>query len=192
MILASGSPQRRAILEQLGVVFTVMVPNVEELALGEPEAVVLENARRKARAAAGGPNNKQHTGNGEAILGVDTIVALDGRIYGKPVDREAAAATLRTLGGRSHNVHSGVCVIEHGQERTAAALTRVVFRPLSERTLAWYLNTGEWRGRAGGYAIQGRGAALVGSIEGDYLNVVGLPVSTLLDLLPSAIFPAIS
>jgi septum formation protein len=192
VILASGSPQRRAILEQLGVAFTVIVPDVEELAVGEPRAVVLENARRKAGAVAGGTNDAQLAGSCETVLGVDTIVTLEDRIYGKPADREEAAATLRTLGGRTHDVLSGVCVIENGREQTAAALTRVVFRPLSDRTLAWYLDTDEWRGRAGGYAIQGRGAALVDSIEGDYLNVVGLPVATLIDLLPSAIFPAIS
>ncbi len=192
MILASGSPQRAAILEQLGVAFTVIVPDVDELAVGEPETVVLENARRKACAVAGGTNSTNLSGNPLTVLGVDTIVALDHRIYGKPVDREGAAATLRTLAGRSHLVLSGVCVIEDGQARTASALTRVAFRPLSERTLAWYLDTDEWRGRAGGYAIQGRGAALVASIEGDYLNVVGLPVATLIDLLPSVIFPAIS
>ncbi len=184
MILASGSPQRRAILEQLGIAFTVVVPDVDELTSGPPEEVVLENAHRKAACRCCGASGP--ASNAEAVLGVDTIVALGSEIYGKPDDREAAAATLQALGGRSHRVLSGVCVIEDGRTRTAAAVTTVNFRPLDERTLAWYLDTGEWRGRAGGYAIQGRGAALVDSIEGDYLNVVGLPVATLLDLLPSA------
>ena len=188
MILASGSPQRRAILEQLGVAFTVVVPEVAELSSGPPEEVVLENAHRKAVAVATG---QRASGNAEAVLGVDTIVALGAEIYGKPADREAAAATLQALGGRSHRVLSGVCVIEDGRARTAAAVTTVSFRPLDARTLAWYLDTGEWRGRAGGYAIQGYGAALVDSIEGDYLNVVGLPVTTLLDLLPNLLFPAV-
>jgi nucleoside triphosphate pyrophosphatase len=188
VILASGSPQRRAILEQLGVAFTVVVPEVAELSSGPPEEVVLENAHRKAVAVATG---QRASGNAEAVLGVDTIVALGAEIYGKPADREAAAATLQALGGRSHRVLSGVCVIEDGRARTAAAVTTVSFRPLDARTLAWYLDTGEWRGRAGGYAIQGHGAALVDSIEGDYLNVVGLPVTTLLDLLPNLLFPAV-
>ena len=205
MILASGSPQRRAILEQLGISFTVVVPDVDELTSGPPEEVVVENAHRKASAVAtgldpahlsgntesAGPRGQRASKTTEAVLGVDTVVALGSVIYGKPGDRETAAATLQALGGRSHRVLSGVCVIEDGRARTAAAVTTVNFRPLDECTLAWYLDTGEWRGRAGGYAIQGRGAALVDSIEGDYLNVVGLPVATLLDLLPSALFPAV-
>lgn len=199
MILASGSPQRRAILEQLGVAFRVVVTGVDELEAGPPEEIAVENARRKASAAATreavGVTGGQAGGNrftAETVLGVDTLVALDGRIYGKPTDREDAVMTLRELAGRSHRVVSGVCVIENGETRTAAAVTQVHFRPLPEAVLAWYVETGEWQGRAGGYAIQGRGAALVRSIEGDYLNVVGLPVATLLELLPSLLFPAIS
>jgi septum formation protein len=192
LILASGSPQRRAILEQLGIAFDVVVPDVEELTTGHPEELVLENAYRKASIVAAGLVPATHGDNAEAVLGVDTIVALGDEVYGKPVDREDAAATLRALGGRSHRVLSGVCVIEQGLARTAAAVTTVHFRSLSEQTLGWYLDTDEWQGRAGGYAIQGRGAALVDSIEGDYLNVVGLPVGTLVDLLPSVLFPAIS
>lgn len=190
MILASGSPQRRAILEQLGVAFSVVVTGVDELTEGPPEQVAVENAFRKARAA-----RAPGTGDGDQpagpVLGVDTIVALDGRLYGKPVDRPEAAATLRALGGRTHRVVSGIALIEDGHERSALATTQVTFRPISEPALDWYLDTGEWRGRAGGYAIQGHGAALVESIEGDYLNVVGLPVATLLDLLPSLLFSAI-
>ena len=203
MILASGSPQRRAILEQLGVSFTVVVPEVEELTAGTPEQVAIENAQRKASAIAtgqrasgktesSGPLGPPASNDGEAVLGVDTLVALDGRLYGKPADRGEAAATLRALAGRSHRVVSGVCVIEGGRERIAAAVTEVRFRQLDDAALAWYLETSEWRGRAGGYAIQGRGAALVDSIDGDYLNVVGLPVATLLGLLPSLLFPAVS
>jgi septum formation protein len=186
LILASGSPQRRAILEQLGVSFQVVVTGVEELESGAPDEVALENARRKARAAAG-----PRAGSGGVVLGVDTVVALDGRLYGKPADPVEASATLRALSGRSHRVISGVCVVEGDRERAAAAVTHVRFRPLSESAIDWYLETQEWQGRAGGYAIQGRGAALVESIDGDYLNVVGLPVATLLGLLPSLLFPAI-
>ncbi len=189
MILASGSPQRRAILEQLGVAFEVVVTGVDELTEGPPEEIAVENARRKGMAvaaAAAGP-----LASSSVILGVDTLVALDGRIYGKPCDREDAMATLGALAGRSHRVVSGICVIDDGAARTATAVTEVSFRPLSTAALDWYVNTGEWQGRAGGYAIQGRGAALVESIYGDYLNVVGLPVATLLDLLPSLLFPAI-
>lgn len=122
------------------------------------------------------------------MLGVDTIVVLDGGVFGKPADAAEARATLAALAGRSHTVLSGVCVVEPGgaaAPRTALASTRVRFRALDAATLDWYVGTGEWEGRAGGYAIQGRGAALVGAIEGDYLNVVGLPVPALLDLLPA-------
>ena len=120
------------------------------------------------------------------MLGVDTVVALGDALYGKPADRDQAEATLRALSGAVHRVLSGVCLIDgaSARARTAVATTRVSFRALDEPTLAWYVDAGEWRGRAGGYAIQGRGAALVASIEGDYLNVVGLPVATLLELEP--------
>ncbi len=179
LILASRSPQRRAILEQIGVPFTVRPADVEELDTGPPEEVVLENAYRKAiRIARGvGPGDPP-------VLGVDTVVSLGSRIYGQPRDESDAAAMLRALGGERHRVLSGVCVIDAGRVRSAAAITTVQFGPVDEARLRWYLATGEWRGRAGGYAIQGAGAALVQGIEGDYLNVVGLPVSTLLELLP--------
>ena len=174
MILASRSPQRRAILQQLGVAFDVVVSDAEELADGDPVAVAVENARRKARAVeAAAP-----------VLGVDTVVVLDGAIYGKPADAGEARATLARLAGRTHEVVSGIAVAEGAAVRTASATTRVTFRALDAATLDWYLATDEWRERAGGYAIQGRGAALVAGIEGDYLNVVGLPVAALLELLP--------
>ncbi len=173
MILASRSPQRRAILEQLGVSFEVVVPDVPELEAGPPEVAALENARRKALAVPGA-----------TVLGVDTVVALDGLIYGKPADEAEAWATLRALSGRVHTVHSGVCVARDGEVRTALASTDVEFRELDEALLEWYVRGGEWRERAGGYAIQGYGAALVARIHGDYSNVVGLPVPTLLELLP--------
>lgn len=118
------------------------------------------------------------------MLGVDTIVALGARIYGKPADVEDARATLQALAAGRHLVLSGVCLVENGKARTAVASTVVEFRAIKAPLLRWYLECEEWRGRAGAYAIQGRGAALVSRIEGDYLNVVGLPVSTLLQLLP--------
>jgi septum formation protein len=179
LILASGSPQRRAILEQLGVEFRVEVPDVEELAEGEPRRVVRENALRKARAV---------DAPGERVLGSDTAVVLDGRVLGKPVDEREAETFLRRLSGRTHEVMSGIAVREPGGvERSDVAVTRVRFRLLEQPELDWYLATGEWRGRAGGYAIQGRGAALVEEIEGDFWNVVGLPVAALLRLAPDLI-----
>ncbi|HEU0023267.1 MAG TPA: Maf family protein [Thermoleophilaceae bacterium] len=173
LVLASGSPQRRAILEQLGVDFRVQVTGVEELTGGDPRQVVAENARRKARAA-----------DGERVLGVDTAVVLDGRTLGKPDHAAQAASFLGDLSGRSHEVMSGIVLCDGPDERGEVVVTRVRFRELGRRELDWYLASGEWRERAGGYAIQGRGAALVEEIEGDYWNVVGLPVPALLRLAP--------
>ena len=178
LILASGSPQRRAILRQLGVAFSVQVAGVDELESGPPGEVAAENAYRKAAAiAASAPS-------GGLILGVDTIVALGARIYGKPVDDSAARATLAALSGRRHAVISGLCLISEDRVRTGLATTMVEFRRLENALIDWYVATGEWRERAGGYAIQGRGVALVAGIEGDYSNVVGLPVASLLALAP--------
>jgi septum formation protein len=193
LVLASRSPQRRAILEQLGVEFSVVVPDaVQELESGPPHEVALENAYRKATAVTDGGRGAADGGRAPAdggrpparVLGVDTIVAVGTRLYGKPVDADAARATLQALSGRAHAVISGVCVLVDGTPRTAAAQTVVEFRALDERLIDWYVASGEWRERAGGYAIQGRGAALVKRIDGDYSNVVGLPVTTLLELAP--------
>ncbi len=177
LVLASRSPQRRAILDQLGIVFEIVVPDVEELEHGAPDEIALENARRKAERVVDARDEA-------VVLGVDTVVALDGRIYGKPADDEEAHATLRALAGRVHTVVSGVCVLGEGAARTAVCRTEVEFRNVDADLLEWYVASGEWRERAGGYAIQGRGAALVARIDGDYSNVVGLPVTTLMGLLP--------
>jgi septum formation protein len=201
LVLASRSPQRRAILQQLGVAFDVVVSDAEELLAGsDPVSVAVENASRKAQAVwrAGPVTRRGDSASGvaessspapparsaSAVLGVDTVVVLDGVIYGKPAGIAEARATLEQLAGRVHEVVSGIAVVEDGDVRTASAITRVTFRDLNAATLDWYLATNEWQERAGGYAIQGRGAALVAGIEGDYLNVVGLPVSVLLELLP--------
>jgi septum formation protein len=112
------------------------------------------------------------------------VVCLGERIYGKPADAEQARATLHALSGQVHSVIGGICLIEATGPRTATASTLVEFQPLGAGLIDWYVSSGEWRERAGGYAIQGRGAALVRRIEGDYLNVVGLPLSTLLELAP--------
>jgi len=176
LTLASRSPQRRAILEQLGIDFSVAVPDVEELTGGDPEAMVVQNARRKANSVAG-----------DHVLGVDTAVVLGGRVFGKPTDEAQAQSFLSALSGRSHEVWSGIALVGGRRERTAASVTRVRFRALDAADLDWYLATEEWRGRAGGYAIQARGAALVEAIEGDYLNVVGLPVSELARLAPQLV-----
>jgi septum formation protein len=144
---------------------------------GAPRAVAAENALRKALAAAGTEE--------EVVLGVDTVVATELDIWGKPADAEAARETLRRLSGRTHDVVSGLALVE-GESvcHAITAVTKVTFRRLDEDLLGWYVATGEWRQRAGGYAIQGRGAALVTGIAGDYLNVVGLPVAALVDAWP--------
>jgi septum formation protein len=182
LILASASPQRRAILEQIGVAFDVRVPEVQELSDGPPAEVVLENAYRKAAAVAARRGEA-----GPPVLGVDTIVSLGARIFGKPRDRAHAGEMLTTLAGQRHVVFSGLCLIDGERTRTAAAETVVEFRPLDPAAIDAYVRAGEWQGRAGAYAIQGRGATLVRRIEGDYLNVVGLPVAALLDLAPDLI-----
>jgi septum formation protein len=178
LILASASPQRRAILEQIGVAFEVRAPSVEELSEGPAAEVALENAYRKAAAIA--PAQLP-------VLGVDTVVSLGAQIFGKPRDAAHAAEMLTALAGVRHVVISGVCLIHGDRVRTASAQTVVEFRALDRAAIDAYVGVGEWEGRAGAYAIQGRGAALVARIEGDYLNVVGLPVPTLLDLAPQLI-----
>jgi septum formation protein len=191
LVLASASPQRRAILERLGVAFTVRPTHVAEIEQGEPEEVVAQNALRKARAAretlacAAVQGDEGEAGHeGEMVLGCDTLVALDGRIYGKPADETDARATLRMLSGATHNVFSGLALLSEGREQVALARTQVQFREYDERLIDWYVARGEWHGRAGGYAIQGAGAVLVREIHGDYENVVGLPLATLLDMCP--------
>jgi septum formation protein len=182
LVLASASPQRRAILERLGVSFTVRATDVEEIEQGEPEQVVVENALLKARAA--------HTaGAQEAVLGVDTLVALGTRIYGKPANEHMARDTLAALCAETHTVVSGIALLRGDREQVGLARTEVVFRQCSEELIDWYVASGEWRGRAGGYAIQGIGAVLVCEIRGDYENVVGLPVAKLMDMAPE-LFPA--
>jgi septum formation protein len=182
-VLASGSPQRRELLARLGVPFTIRVPEAAELEHGsDPAAVALENALRKARAGL-------VPSAAEAVLGCDTIVVLDGTIYGKPADEAQARATIGALGGRTHEVISGVALLlghaEGIEERTALARSRVTFKALDEALLDWYVSTGEWRGRSGGYAIQGRtGARLALGVEGELENVVGLPLRTVRELVP--------
>jgi septum formation protein len=175
LILASRSPRRKAILEQLGVAFRVQVPGVDEEVSGDPRAVVVENALRKARAA---------VAPGERVLAADTEVVIDGEVLGKPADEAAARQLLSRLSGRDHEVMTGLAVREDESERTAVAVTRVRFRELAPADVDWYVGSGEWEGVAGGYMIQGKGAALVESIDGDYWNVVGLPVAELLRLVP--------
>lgn len=178
LILASGSPQRAAILGQLGVPFEARPTHAEERTEGSPRALVADNALRKARAA-----------GGDLVLGADTAVALGGRIFGKPADASEARKGLTDLSGATHEVWTGVALRIGVEERTAEARTEVAFRRLTQVDIDAYVVTGEWRGRAGGYAIQGLGATLVERIEGDYFNVVGLPVAALVALAPEVFAP---
>jgi septum formation protein len=181
LVLASASPQRRAILEQLGIEFEVVPAIVRERDAGSPAELVCENALMKARAVTA------DLGRERTVLGVDTEVVLDGRVHGKAVDEQAAREQLERLSGRTHEVWSGIALLTESDDRSLAVCTTVAFRELSEGLIDWYLESEEWRGRAGAYAIQGRGAALVEQIDGDYWNVVGLPVAKLLELAPELI-----
>lgn len=174
--LASTSPQRRAILEQLRIPFEVVAPSYVEHDPPSPEPAEL------VRTHAQGKSRSVHTEEG-LTLGVDTAVILDGRVYGKPAGRENAEQMLRELSGRTHAVISGLCLLAPGLEQVEHEITEVAFRTLSPEMVASYLESGEWEGRAGAYAIQGLGGRLVERIEGDYLNVVGLPGALLVTLL---------
>lgn len=178
LVLASASPQRRAILERLNVSFTVRPTGVAEREQGPGAEVALGNALAKADAASR-PDVQ------EAVLGVDTIVELDGVLYGKPADEAQARRTLGALSGATHTVHSGVALLLPGQRVTAIASTAVSFREIDDPLMERCIATGEWQGRSGAYAIQGMGVALVRGVQGDYLNVVGLPVATLIDIWPA-------
>lgn len=203
LVLASRSPQRQAILRTLGVDFRVDVAGVDEATDGDAIAVAIENARRKALAVA------DRAPAGSVVLGSDTVIAVpaaappaaDGlaaalgpwdelvaagpcRAVGKPADAAEAAAMLRAWSGRAHHVVSAVAVVTAAAdggvvEFAGADASRVCFRTLDDADVAWYVETGEWQERAGGYAIQLRGSLLVDGIVGDWWNVVGLPVALL-------------
>lgn len=177
LVLASTSQQRIAILEQLRIPFDVVAPEYEETwpESGDPVQLVRAHARGKARSVAA-PGE-------QPVLGVDTAVVLDDRVFGKPRDHSEAERMLEALSGQTHVVVSGVCLLTEAWEELAHESTRVKFRPLTPRDLAHYLALAEWKGRAGAYAIQGAGASLVEGIDGDYLNVVGLPGALLVRLL---------
>jgi septum formation protein len=178
LLLASTSPQRRAILEQLGIPFDVVPPTYDERDVEARNALrtVQEHAQGKARSVV-------DEADGRPVIGVDTAVVLGGEVFGKPADAGEAERMLERLSGQRHAVISGLCLLTPGWEFVDADTTLVTFRTLTPRDLAAYVSSGEWENRAGGYAIQGRGAALVESIQGDYLNVVGLPASLLVRVL---------
>lgn len=176
LTLASTSPQRRAILEQLQIPFEVVAPGYVEHdpADADPVDLVRTHAAGKARSVGG---------LGRVTLGVDTTVHAFGRVLGKAPDEAAARDMLHLLSGRTHQVLSGVCLIGPSFSVLEHVTTEVTFRALTDQDVSGYLLAGEWQGRAGAYAIQGLGGRLVARIEGDYLNVVGLPGALLVDLL---------
>lgn len=171
ILLASTSPRRREILEQLRIPFDVVAPDYEESG-GEPVAHALGKARSVLDRADGRP-----------VLGCDTEVICGGRVYGKPSSAQDAEEMLESLAGNTHEVVSGLALLTPAWEEIHRERTMVTFRPLTARDLAQYVASGEWEGRAGAYAIQGLGASLVERIEGDFLNVVGLPGALLVRLL---------
>jgi septum formation protein len=177
LLLASVSPQRRAILEQLRIPFDHVRPGyVEEEGPNDPVELVRAHARGKARSVV-------DVAGGRPVLAVDTAVVVDGRAFGKPSGPEEAEQMLEALSGRTHDVVSGLCLLTSAWEDLEHEATSVAFRALTARDIAHYVASEEWRDRAGAYAIQGLGAGLVERIDGDYLNVVGLPAALLVRLL---------
>jgi septum formation protein len=176
LVLASRSPQRRAILTQLGLDFRVVEPTYEELPLPlAPHELAERHSLGKARSV--------ERGEEETVLGVDTLVVIDDQVLGKPADAAESARMLALLAGRTHEVVSGLTLRDAAGEQTGHARTAVRFRPLDAADIDAYVARGEWRGRAGAYAIQEAGAALVSNIEGCFFNVVGLPVALFVEML---------
>lgn len=169
-ILASASPRRRELLEQIGAKFRIETSGADEVMAGEAAGVVRENAIAKAReVAARFPDTP--------VLGADTVVALGGRIFGKPKDEADARAMLAELSGRSHEVLTGFAWVTHGEVYSEVVTTEVHFLPMSAEQIADYVATGEPLDKAGGYAVQGRAARFIDKINGSYSNVVGLPLA---------------
>lgn len=175
LILASGSPRRKELLARTGRTFRVVVSDADEIAPKDmaPIDVAMHNARAKALAVASGQPACA------TVIGADTIVVLDGRIFGKPLDERDAHRMLRELSGKTHQVITGVALARAGQCETFAEITDVCFRELSDEEIAAYVASGEPLDKAGAYGIQGAAGTFVDHIEGDYDNVVGLPVARL-------------
>ncbi len=178
LILASGSPRRREILAMVTENFTVIKPLKDEVVDPSltPAAQVRELSRQKAWEV-----HENHTN--AAVIGSDTVVEQDGVILGKPKDQDDAAAQLRLLSGRWHNVHTGVTVITTGKEQSFTVTSRVKFAPMTEQEIAAYIATGEPMDKAGSYGIQGYGGKFVESIEGDFYSIMGLPLCRVYQIL---------
>ncbi|HUL04329.1 MAG TPA: Maf family protein [Gemmatimonadales bacterium] len=178
IVLASGSPRRRQLLEMLGMPFRVVLPEVDETrAAGEPpETYVVRLARAKAQAVAAREP-------GSLVLGADTTVEVRGQVLEKPSSADEAAAMLAKLQGRTHHVLTAVALARDGRIEHALDVTDVTFRPLDKATIDDYVATGEPMDKAGAYAVQGKGAVLVDWIRGDFFGVMGLPVRLVIELL---------
>ena len=177
IILASGSPRRKELLQQIGIPFQVIKSDTEEkITKTDPADIVKELSLQKASEVAAGIQQG-------IVLGADTIVCLDDEILGKPADEADAARMLKALSGRDHRVFTGVTVARGGRVLSDYEETAVHFRPLTEREIAAYIATGEPMDKAGAYGIQGRASLFVRAIEGDYFNVVGLPLCKLGQML---------
>lgn len=190
VILASASPRRKELLAQLGVAFEVIPSNGEEIITKiKPEEVVQELAQQKAKEVADRIQADYKAGKDEwpeggiRVIGSDTIVVYEEKIFGKPVDEKDALGMLTLLQGNTHQVYTGVCVIDMDQrscrEKTFAEKTDVIMHPVSEKELLEYIATGEPMDKAGSYAIQGLSGKFIKGISGDYYNVVGLPIARL-------------
>jgi septum formation protein len=188
LILASASPRRRELLTQAGFTFEVQPAHIPEdpMANEDPIAYVVRLAREKAQAVFGHVSGGAEAADGLAVLGADTTVTLDKHILGKPEDAEDAARMLRLLSGRTHRVITGVAVVTASSVEVAAEITGVTFLDMSEEEIADYIASGEPMDKAGAYAIQGRAARWIPRIQGDYFNVVGLPISLVSTLLEGA------
>lgn len=180
LVLASRSPQRKRLLEQLGVPFRVVVSDHDEgVTDGDPAHTVQQNARGKAEEVLA----REPLAPGELVLGVDTVVVSEGEILGKARDAEEATRFVRRLAARTHQVYSGIYLTSRKVAMVNHCITAVTFRALTDDELDDYIASGEWRDRAGAYAIQGFGSGLVQRVDGDYSNVVGLPVAELVRFL---------
>lgn len=172
VVLASQSPSRKMLLEQAGIAFDVVVSGVDEdVPEGfTPARTVEELSARKARAVA-------PLCPGRAVIAADSVVSIDGLVLGKPESDEAACRMLRRLSGRTHEIFTGVCLLAKDRQQVFHQVTQVKFYDLTDEEIAAYVAMGESRGRAGSYGIEGAGVILVESIQGDYSNIVGLPVA---------------
>lgn len=177
LTLASKSPRRKELLKQIGIPFVVIVSDAEEVSGNSwtPAALVVENAKRKARAVA-----EKYPDS--PVLGADTVVSSEGKIFGKPKDKDEARKMLTALSGKMHEVTTGLALINRNEIRTTSVTTKVFFDTMTKADIDAYIATEEPMDKAGAYAIQGKAARFIEKIEGSYSNVVGLPLNALIQL----------